>query len=90
MGSRSPSSTTAVSFQERAKEALSNLIAQGLVTGVRASVQDGKRRVEVSVAVETDENAPDFDHGRYEDARRRVGAALHGVEWILVRSVARS
>jgi hypothetical protein len=90
MGSSTPSGSTAASFQERAEEALSNLVDQGLVTGIRASLQDGRRRVEVSVPVETDENAPDFDHGRYEDARRRVGAALHGVEWILVRSVARS
>ena len=53
-------------------------------------MQDGKRRVEVSVSVETDENAPDFDRGRYDDARRRVSAALHGVEWVLVGSDARA
>ena len=74
------------SFQQRAEAALSNLVQQGLVTGVRASLEDGRRRVEVSVSVETDENAPDFDPGAYEDARRRVSAALHGVEWVLVPS----
>jgi hypothetical protein len=90
MSSRLPSSTIAVSFQQRAEEALSNLVDQGLVTGVRASVQDGKRRVEVSVSLETDENAPDFDRGRYDDARRRVSAALPGVEWVLIGSDARA
>jgi hypothetical protein len=38
----------------------------------------------VSVSVQTDENAPDFDRAKYDDARRRIGAALHGVEWMLV------
>jgi hypothetical protein len=86
MGSRAPSENTTASFQQRAEAALSNLVQQGLITGVRAALQDGRRRVEVSVSVETDENAPDFNPGRYEDARRRVSAALHGVEWVLVRS----
>jgi hypothetical protein len=90
MGSRPPSGSTTASFQQRAEAALSNLVQQGLVTGVRASLQDGRRRVEVSVSVETDDNAPDFDRGRYEDARRRVSGALHGVEWVLVRSGTRS
>jgi len=90
MGSRSRSGSTRASFQERAEAALSNLVQQGFVTDVRASLEDGKRRVEVSVSVETNESAPDFDRGRYDDARRRVSAALHGVEWVLVRSVARS
>ena len=74
------------SFQQRAEAALSKLVQQGLVTGVRAALKDGRRRVEVSVSIETDEKAPDFDPSRYEDARRRVSAALHGVEWVLVRS----
>ena len=90
MGSRAPIESTTASFQQRAEAALSNLVQQGLVTGVRASLQDGRRRVEVSVSVETDENAPDFDPSRYEETLRRVGAALHGVEWVLVGSDARA
>src|SRR5215207_725582 len=71
-------------FQCRAEAALINLVQQGLVTGVRALVFDDGRRIEVSVSVQTDESAPDFDRAKYEDARRRIGAALHGVEWMLV------
>jgi hypothetical protein len=71
-------------FQRRAEAALINLVRQGLVTGVRALVFDDGRRIEVSVSVQTDENAPDFDRAKYDDARRRIGAALHGVEWMLV------
>jgi hypothetical protein len=37
--------------------------------------------------VQTDETAPDFDRVKYEDARRRVGAALHGVQWVFVPPV---
>ena len=70
-------------FQRRAEAALANLVQQGLVTGVRALVfDDGRRRLEVSASVQTDEGAPDFDPVTYDDARRRVGAALHGVEWV--------
>jgi hypothetical protein len=71
-------------FQRRAEAALVNLVQQGLVTGVRALVFDDGRRIEVSVSVQTDESAPDFDRAKYDDARRRIGAALHGVEWMLV------
>jgi hypothetical protein len=71
-------------FQRRAEAALANLMHQGLITGVRALVLAGRRRVEVSLPVQTDETAPDFHRAKYEDARRRVGAALHGVEWVLV------
>ena len=71
------------SFQRRAEAALVNLLKQGLVTGVRAS-PDGRRRVEVSVSIQTDETAPNFELAKYEDASRRIGAALHGVEWVIV------
>jgi hypothetical protein len=77
-------------FQRRAEAALINLVQQGLVTGVRALVFDDGRRIEVSVSVQTDENAPDFDRAKYDDARRRIGAALHGVEWMLVSTATRS
>lgn len=77
-------------FQRRAEAALINLVRQGLVTGVRALVFDDGRRIEVSVSVQTDENAPDFDRAKYDDARRRIGAALHGVEWMLVSTATRS
>ena len=90
MGSQTLSGSTAASFQQRAEAALSNLVDQGLVTGVRASLEGGRRRVYVSVSIETGEKAPDFDPSRYEDARCRVSAALHGVEWVLVRSGTRS
>ena len=71
------------SFQRRAEAALVNLLQQGLVTGVRAS-PDGRRRVEVFVSIPTDETAPNFERAKYEDACRRIGAALHGVEWVIV------
>jgi hypothetical protein len=70
-------------FQRRAEAALVNLRQQGLVAGVR-TWPDGRRRVEVLVSIRTDETAPDFDRAEFENACRRIGAALHGVEWVIV------
>jgi hypothetical protein len=74
--------------EARARQALRQLINEGVVTSVSAHLEGGAWRVHVGTAVQTDRRASEYDAVRAEDAKVRISGALEGLPIGAIRTAA--